>query len=260
MPGLIKIGQSGRDPETYRKEKLDTTSVPEPFIVEYYAFVENHNNLEKQVHNKLYAQRVHRQDKKQREFFTTPISEAINTIRELAGDSIRYEKNNYTSPEEIEFEEYYKELDKQKRREQIIKEREKASLEERRKLREKASLEERRKHDEQQRLKKLEKIESKISNCTSIMSLAKFIFFLCILPGIFLFISFFDSHSPIPLKAHVLVWVLLVTSFCFVFLYSNKISELSYKKILLNSETKKEQAQDLNQHEEEQKEKADHDK
>ena len=30
--GRIKIGKSNRDPDTYRKDELDSTGVPEPFF------------------------------------------------------------------------------------------------------------------------------------------------------------------------------------------------------------------------------------
>ena len=107
--GRIKIGKSKADPDTYRKDELDSTGVPEPFFVEYFAFVEDHHSLERQVHSKLDSQRPN----KNREFFTVSIPEAINSIRELAGDNIKYEEVNYKSPEEIKAEE-----------ERILKERE----------------------------------------------------------------------------------------------------------------------------------------
>ncbi len=97
VDGLIKIGQSDRDPMTYRKAELETTGVPEPFVVEYYAFVQYHHSLEKQVHRNL----SHKRNTRNREFFNASVPEAINLIRELGGKKIEFEKVFYKAPEEI---------------------------------------------------------------------------------------------------------------------------------------------------------------
>ena len=39
VDGQIKIGKSSKDP-SIRKAELDTTSLPEPFEIEYFAFVD----------------------------------------------------------------------------------------------------------------------------------------------------------------------------------------------------------------------------
>lgn len=93
--GRIKIGKSDRDPTT-RKEELETTGVPEPFIVEYYAFVEDHHRLERELHRYFSSFRPN----KNREFFTCSIPEVINVVRDKS--VILHEKVNYKSPEEIE--------------------------------------------------------------------------------------------------------------------------------------------------------------
>jgi hypothetical protein len=64
--GRIKIGKSKKDPNEDRRQELYSTGVPEPYNVEYYAFVEDHDDLEKAVHNHLSNQRPNRE----REFFT----------------------------------------------------------------------------------------------------------------------------------------------------------------------------------------------
>ena len=46
FPDLIKIGKSKKDPTTDRVSELNQTGVPEPFKVEYYAFVEDEDYLE----------------------------------------------------------------------------------------------------------------------------------------------------------------------------------------------------------------------
>lgn len=93
--GRIKIGKSDRDPTT-RKEELETTGVPEPFVVEYYAFVEDHHRLERELHRYFASFRPNRN----REFFTCSIPEVINVVRDKS--VILHEKVNYKSPEEIE--------------------------------------------------------------------------------------------------------------------------------------------------------------
>ena len=50
FPDLIKIGKSKKDPTTDRVSELNQTGVPEPFKVEYYAFVEDEDYLEQRVH------------------------------------------------------------------------------------------------------------------------------------------------------------------------------------------------------------------
>ena len=98
---------------------------------------------------------------------------------------------------------------------------------------------------EQERLKKLEKIkklESKITSYTSISALAVLITIVCII------IFFVDGVN------HPYTWVTLSISFVFWVSFSDTIRELKLQKKKLNSETKKEQVQDLSQHEEERKE------
>tara|TARA_A100001011_G_C14230593_1_gene808623 strand:- start:939 stop:1121 length:183 start_codon:yes stop_codon:yes gene_type:complete len=50
FPDLIKIGKSDSDLTVSTKHELETAGVPEPFTVEYYAFVEDHNDILGQVH------------------------------------------------------------------------------------------------------------------------------------------------------------------------------------------------------------------
>lgn len=96
IQGRYKIGKSDRDPEEYRKIELATTGVPQPFVVEYWALVEDHHSLELRLHQKFSSFRV----SSQREFFDVSVSEIILAIR--SSTKIIYEKINYKSPEEIE--------------------------------------------------------------------------------------------------------------------------------------------------------------
>ena len=98
MPNLVKVGKSDRDPETFRKKELETTGVPEPFKVEYYAFVDDHNSVEKDVHSDLSKYR----NKPNREFFKCSVPEGVLAIRQCAGSGLKHEEVFYKSPAEIE--------------------------------------------------------------------------------------------------------------------------------------------------------------
>lgn len=96
FPDRIKIGKSDRDPDDFRKHELNSTGVPEAFKVEYWAYVNNHHNIEKELHRRFQSSRPN----KNREFFTCSIPVAIDAIRELEGQSLR-EQVTYKSPEEL---------------------------------------------------------------------------------------------------------------------------------------------------------------
>jgi hypothetical protein len=100
FPDLLKIGKSKKDPTQDRVSELNQTGVPEPFRVEYYAFVENEDALETLAHKHFSAKRPN----KKREFFSVDCAVAINTIRDLAmrHSSIKFEEVFYVSPEELQ--------------------------------------------------------------------------------------------------------------------------------------------------------------
>jgi len=118
----IKVGISKSDP-TQRKDNLYSTGVPEPFLVEYYALVEEYEEIEKIVHKKLSGLRPN----KQREFFICSIEKAIVTIRDCA--EINYERIFYKTDKQLKEEQ--KELERQKEIEKniIIQEHERARKE-----------------------------------------------------------------------------------------------------------------------------------
>ena len=92
----IKIGRSKSDPKSLRKDKLYSTGVPEPFEVEYIAFVEDYRSVEIKIHTILDNKRPN----KNREFFTSTIPEAILAIKQ--NSKVKFEEVFYKSPEEIE--------------------------------------------------------------------------------------------------------------------------------------------------------------
>lgn len=96
--GLLKIGKSDRDPKKFRANELRTTGVPEPFVVEFLALVEDADALESAVHNFLSQYR----NTSDREFFFCSVPKAIDAIRSVGGTDIKHEEIFYKAPEEIE--------------------------------------------------------------------------------------------------------------------------------------------------------------
>ena len=94
----IKIGKSSRDPKSFREKELSDTAIPEPFKVEFSAFVEEYDEIEKQIH--VYFD--HYRPNKQREFFTCKISEAIAFIESIS--VVKFKENFHKSSKEIEIE------------------------------------------------------------------------------------------------------------------------------------------------------------
>ena len=92
--GRVKIGKSDRDPLTGRKSELETTGVPEPFRVEYFALVHDHHSLERDLH----AQFAHCRINKAREFFDVDVAKVILEIRKR--NFIR-EFLNYENPDNV---------------------------------------------------------------------------------------------------------------------------------------------------------------
>ena len=118
-PGLLKIGQTGRDPDIRRKA-LSSTGVPQEFVIEYQALSSDYEALEKKIHRKLSDVRL----SKGKEFFKISVPEAINITRDEAENTIEYEKIFYTSPEEL------KKQKEEKRKQLAIKEEERRKNEE----------------------------------------------------------------------------------------------------------------------------------
>ena len=96
-PGLLKIGQTGKDPEERRKE-LGSTGVVEDFVLEYRALSEDYASIEREIHRALASVRTN----PKKEFFSISVPEAVNKIREISGNRIESDKVFYVSPEEFQ--------------------------------------------------------------------------------------------------------------------------------------------------------------
>ena len=81
MPGMFKIGKSIKDPNKDRLAELSSsTSVPEPFELEYYCFIEKFDAFETRLHRELSAFRPN----PTREFFRVELTSILDKIIELA--------------------------------------------------------------------------------------------------------------------------------------------------------------------------------
>lgn len=81
MSGVVKIGKTTQSPFVRAKE-LSTTGVPQPFEVEWFQFVNNHDVLEREVHRFLSEYRVNNN----REFFKIEIEACKRKVkRRIAG-------------------------------------------------------------------------------------------------------------------------------------------------------------------------------
>jgi hypothetical protein len=106
---LIKIGKTERDP-SIRKEELYTTGTPDEFTLEYYAFVNNHDDYELKIHSALEKYRY----SNRREFFDCKIEIAIFETRKICEDSIKFEEIFYKNSVELEITKKQEEIKKQR--------------------------------------------------------------------------------------------------------------------------------------------------
>lgn len=81
MPGWVKIGFTFSQPSERAKQLSGTTGVPSPFVVAFDEIVENCEQIERIIHEKLNSYRV----SNNREFFYIPLKDAIKIVRETCG-------------------------------------------------------------------------------------------------------------------------------------------------------------------------------
>lgn len=79
MPGIYKIGFTGKHPEARAKEISRGTGVPLPYKVEYAVKCHDGKNLEKRVHENLDYCRLNND----REHFQIPLEEAKDIINKM---------------------------------------------------------------------------------------------------------------------------------------------------------------------------------
>ena len=76
IPGLLKIGYTERDLDSRVEELSSSTGVPTPFVVAAKFEVENPEEVEKRIHDKL----RHCRENSGREFFRISLEDAISII------------------------------------------------------------------------------------------------------------------------------------------------------------------------------------
>ena len=80
IPGLLKIGYTGKDIEIRKNELSKATGVPTPFKVEYiFRLYGRGEELEREIHRYL----EHKRNSRKREFFDISLQEAIETIKKI---------------------------------------------------------------------------------------------------------------------------------------------------------------------------------
>lgn len=92
--GLVKIGKTTKDPEERAKELSSATGVATPFIVAYKRMFNDCHVAEKTIHKILTNKGVRVSNS--REFFRLPISDAIDTILNIADISTPTNDNEPT--------------------------------------------------------------------------------------------------------------------------------------------------------------------
>lgn len=80
MRGLVKIGETSRNPEQRASELSKPTGIPTPFEVAYEEFVQDRKTVEKLLHTELAPYR----EEQNREFFRISLNEAIKALRKIA--------------------------------------------------------------------------------------------------------------------------------------------------------------------------------
>ena len=104
MPGLINFGTSAEDPMNER-DKLYAPDVPEPFYIEYYAFIEKYLEQHQSLLNQLENSTIHtmsivwktlcKRVRPDRDFFNFPLTRAVGFIRNhIEQDSLIFEKSH----------------------------------------------------------------------------------------------------------------------------------------------------------------------
>lgn len=108
--GVVKIGQTAKDPGERAKELSSATGVATPFIVVYKRFFNDCHSAEKNIHTILSDKGYRISDS--REFFQLDITEAINTIIALPDVAAKAVPSNGSNNEQDLAKAYFKKAEK----------------------------------------------------------------------------------------------------------------------------------------------------
>jgi len=85
IPGLLKIGYTGKPAEERRKELSKATGVPTPFKLEYIFRLHGRGEeMEREIHRCL----EHKRNSSRREFFDVSLNEAIDAVKKISENYI----------------------------------------------------------------------------------------------------------------------------------------------------------------------------
>jgi len=116
MPGLVKVGETSKEPEVRAKE-LDHTGSPHPPVVEYQMWTEEPYQIEQQTHRLLSAKR------EGKEWFRCSAEEAVAAIKQVAGPraiSETYQRAERTKAEAL-YQQKLEEQETRRKREKVEK-------------------------------------------------------------------------------------------------------------------------------------------
>ena len=116
MPGLIKVGCTGQDPEL-RAEGLGGTHSPHPYKVEYEILIEQPEKIEGLAHRALSEYR------EGKEWFRCTVEKGIAAVKQVAGDLIINETFKHADRKKSE--ELQTQEDENRKRERILRQKEK---------------------------------------------------------------------------------------------------------------------------------------
>jgi hypothetical protein len=110
MPGLVKIGQTSHAPEDRARKLSQDTGVPVPYMVAYEEELVYYEEAEQEIHKRLSRSRLSRN----REFFSIPVRDAIQVVREVARE---YRKREEEERQRLD-EEHRKQEEQERRKRQ----------------------------------------------------------------------------------------------------------------------------------------------
>jgi hypothetical protein len=86
LPGLVKVGYSMKDPGFRVKNDFDPAGLPDDYVIEYFALVDDPRDVEGRVHDILKSQNCHHK----KEWFRAAPIEVVSVLRGVA-DNIFWE-------------------------------------------------------------------------------------------------------------------------------------------------------------------------
>lgn len=96
LPGIQKIGVTRRLSPYTRVRELSSSSLPEPFALNAYCFCDDAFDIESKMHSHFDSKRV----SPNREFFYITVEEAVDALKNIYGQEVRYGNKDLEELEE----------------------------------------------------------------------------------------------------------------------------------------------------------------